>query len=132
MLPEVSENFQNMYIWIYGLDLANFICASGLAWDAALKKTKVKFVILTDINMLLMVEKGARGGICIHNKNIDIQQLIINTQKVMIKIINRHVLNIRTTKNCNEESDKVYFLEFDFQELELQTFSMIYYFYLTK
>ena len=82
--------------------------------------------------MLLMVEKGTRGGICIHNKNIDIQQLIINTQKVMIKIINRHVFNIRTTKNCNEESDKVYFLEFDFQELELQTFSMIYYFYLTK
>ena len=82
--------------------------------------------------MLLMVEKGARGGICIHNNNIDIQQLIINTQKVMIKIINRHVFNIRTTKNCNEESDKVYFLEFDFQELELQTFSMIYYFYLTK
>ena len=82
--------------------------------------------------MLLMVEKGARGGICIYNKNIDIQQLIINTQKVMIKIINRHVFNIRTTKNCNEESDKVYFLEFDFQELELQTFSMIYYFYLTK
>ena len=35
-------------------------------------------------------------------------------------------------KNCNEESDKVYFLEFDFQELELQTFSMIYYFHLTK
>ena len=79
-----------------------------------------------------MVEKGARGGICIYNKNIDIQQLIINTQKVMIKIINRHVFNIRTTKNCNEESDKVYCLEFDFQELELQTFSMIYYFYLTK
>ena len=132
MLPEVSENFQNMYIGIYGLDLANFILASGLAWDAALKKTKVKLVILTDINMLLMVEKGARGRICIHNKNIDIQQLIINTQKVLIKIINRHVFNIRTTKNCNEESDKVYFLEFDFQELELQTFSMIYYFYLTK
>ena len=50
----------------------------------------------------------------------------------MIKIINCHVFNIRTTKNCNEESDKVYFLEFDFQELELQTFSMIYYFYLAK
>ena len=31
LLPEVSENFQNMYIGIYGLDLANFICASGLA-----------------------------------------------------------------------------------------------------
>ena len=73
MLPEVSENFQNIYIGIYELDQANFICASGLAWEAALKKTKVKLVILTDINMLLMVEKGATGGICIYNKNIDIQ-----------------------------------------------------------
>ena len=50
----------------------------------------------------------------------------------MIKIMNRHIFNIRITKNCNEESNKGYFLELDFQELELQTFSMIYHFYLTK
>ena len=30
----------------------------GLAWQAALKKTKVNLDLLTDINMLLMVEKG--------------------------------------------------------------------------
>ena len=28
------------------------------------KKTKVKLELLTNINMLLMVEKGIRGGIC--------------------------------------------------------------------
>ena len=28
------------------------------------KKTKVKLDLLTDIHMLLMVEKGIRGGIC--------------------------------------------------------------------
>ena len=38
--------------------------APGLAWQAALKKTKVKINILTDIDMLLMVEKGIRGEIC--------------------------------------------------------------------
>ena len=132
LLPDVFENFQNMYIEIYELGLANFICASGLAWQAALKKTRVKLVILTDINILLMVEKGARWGICIYNRKIDIQQLIINEWKIMTKIMNRHIFNIRITKNCNEESNKGYFLELDFQEPELQTFSMIYHFYLTK
>ena len=42
----------------------NFFTAPGLAWQAAFKKTKVKFGFLTDINWLLMVEKGFRGGIC--------------------------------------------------------------------
>ena len=38
--------------------------APGLAWQACLKKTGVKLELLTDIDMLLMVEKGTRGGIC--------------------------------------------------------------------
>ena len=28
------------------------------------KKTEVKLELLTDVDMLLMVEKGIRGGIC--------------------------------------------------------------------
>ena len=32
--------------------------------QTCLKKTKVKLYLLTDANMLLMVEKGVRGGIC--------------------------------------------------------------------
>ena len=49
---------------IYEFDPVKFISASGLAWQAALKKTEVKLELLTDIDMLLMVEKGIRGGIC--------------------------------------------------------------------
>ena len=37
--------------------------APGLAWEAALKKTKVDLELLTGIDMLLMVEKRIRGGI---------------------------------------------------------------------
>ena len=51
-------------IKIHELDPAKFLSAPGLAWQAALKKTKVKLDFLTNIDMLLMVEKGIRGGIC--------------------------------------------------------------------
>ena len=42
---------------IYELDPAKFLSAPGLAWQAALKKSKVKLDLLTDIDTLLMVEK---------------------------------------------------------------------------
>ena len=38
--------------------------APGLAWQAYLKKTEVKLELITDYDMLLMVQKGIRGGIC--------------------------------------------------------------------
>ena len=43
---------------------ANFLSAPRLVWQAALNMTKVKLDLLTDINVLLMVEKGIRGEIC--------------------------------------------------------------------
>ena len=64
MLPDVLENFRNMCINIYELDTAKFHSAPGLSWEAALKKIKIKLDLLTDIDMLLMVEKGTRGGMC--------------------------------------------------------------------
>ena len=53
-----------MCLNIYELDPVYFVSAPGLAWQACLKKTGVKLELLTDIDMLLMVEKGTRGGIC--------------------------------------------------------------------
>ena len=46
------------------LILQKFLTAPALAWQAALKRTKVKLDLLTDIDMLLMVEKGIRWEIC--------------------------------------------------------------------
>ena len=46
------------------LILLIFLSAPGLAWQACLKKTRVELELLTDINMLLMVKKAIRGGIC--------------------------------------------------------------------
>ena len=52
-----------MCINIYKPDPAHFLSAPGLAWQACLKKTGIKPELLTDINMLLMIEEGIRGGI---------------------------------------------------------------------
>ena len=53
-----------MCIEIYELDPAQLLSAPGIAWQACLKKTRVNLELLTDIDMLLMVEKGIRGEIC--------------------------------------------------------------------
>ena len=53
-----------MGIKVYGLDPVYFLSAPGLARQACLKKTGVKLELITDVDMLLMIEKGIRGGIC--------------------------------------------------------------------
>ena len=64
MLADLFENFRNKCIEIDELDPAHFLSASGLASQACLKRTEVELELLTNINMLLMIEKGIRGGIC--------------------------------------------------------------------
>ena len=64
LLADVLENFRNKSTEIYELDPAHFLSAPGLAWQACLKKSKVELELLTDIDMLLMVEKRIRGGMC--------------------------------------------------------------------
>ena len=63
LLTDVFENFREICIKNYNLDPAHYYTASGLAWDAALKVTKVKLELLSNMDMLLMVEKGIRGGV---------------------------------------------------------------------
>ena len=64
LLADVFENFRDKCIEIDELDPAHFLSAPGLSWKAALKKTKVELELLTDNDMLLMFEKGIRGGMC--------------------------------------------------------------------
>ena len=55
------ENFRNKCLEIYELGPGCFVSVPGLAWQACLKKTEVKLELLTDYDMLLMIEKGIRG-----------------------------------------------------------------------
>ena len=76
LLADIFKNFRNKYIEIYELDPANFLSAPGLAWLVCLKKKEVKLELLTDLDMLLMIEKGFR---CRYDKRfIDIQKLTIS------------------------------------------------------
>ena len=72
LLADVFENFRepdpirsSSYIRMknYELDPAWYYTSPGLSWDAMLKKTKVKLDLLTDYEMLMMFEKGVRGGV---------------------------------------------------------------------
>ena len=63
LLADVFENFRNICCKNYKLDPVHYFTAPGLAWDAALKVTEVELELLSDMDMLLMVEKGIRGGV---------------------------------------------------------------------
>ena len=62
LLADVFENFRDICQKNYGLDPTLYYTAPSLAWDAALKVTKVKLELLADPDMLLMIEKSIRGG----------------------------------------------------------------------
>ena len=64
LLLAVFENFRKMCSEIYDLDLTKLISAPGLAWQVALKKTKIKLRLWTDIDMLLTVEEIIRCELC--------------------------------------------------------------------
>ena len=65
LLADVFENFRNLCLKNYGLDPVYYYTTPGLAWDACLKITNIQLELLSDVNMLLMFEKGIRGGISI-------------------------------------------------------------------
>ena len=131
-----------MCIKLYELDPSHFLSLPVLAWQACLKKTNVKLELLTDYDMLLMVEEGIRGGIChsIHRyakannkymKNYDknkessyIQYLDANnlygwvmSQKLPVKgfkwINDVTEVDEKFIKNYDEDSDKGYIFEVD-------------------
>ena len=64
LLADIFENFRNACVKNYELDPAHFVSLPGLAWQACLKKTNVELEVITDDDMLLMIDNGIRGGIC--------------------------------------------------------------------
>ena len=63
ILADVFENFRDVCNENYDLDPPHYFTAPGLAWDTALKMTKIELELLSNYNMLLMIRKGIRVGI---------------------------------------------------------------------
>ena len=62
LLADVFEEFRRMALDHYKLDPAHFMTAPGLSFQACLKMTGVRLELFTNIDQLLFVEKGIRGG----------------------------------------------------------------------
>ena len=99
LIADVFTNFRKVYFDIYELDPAHFLSAPGLTWQACLKKTNVELELISDIDMLLLIEKGIRGGITLvvcryfqsNNKYMD---------KNMTKLKNQHIFSIMMLIAC--------------------------------
>ena len=63
LLADVFEEFRNICMENYSLGPAWCYTSPGLSWDDLLKHSKVNLELLTDPDMLLMFEKGIRGGV---------------------------------------------------------------------
>ena len=63
LLADVFEEFRNVCMENYSLDPAWYYTSPGLSWDALLKHSRVSLELLTDPDILLLFEKGIRGGI---------------------------------------------------------------------
>ena len=91
LLAGIFNNFHNISLEICGLDPAHFFSVPGLARHSVWKKATVKLDLITNIDFLLMVEKGIRRRIC------DIIHRHANTNnkyKNYDKIKNPGILNI--------------------------------------
>ena len=62
LLADVFENFRKTCLKHYNLDPSHYYTSPGLAWDACLKETGQELELLHDYDMLMMFEKGIRGG----------------------------------------------------------------------
>ena len=98
LLADVCENFRDKCIEIYRLDPSYFLSAPGLAWQACLKKTEVKLELLADINMLLMIEDGIRGGMC---------QSVHRHAKANNKYMKNYNKNIESSYLMNLDANKI-------------------------
>ena len=106
LLADVFEEFRNMCLEYYGLDLCHYFSSTRLSWDAMLKMTDDKLDLISDTDMNQFIEKGMRGGVsniaqkrsktnneCLESY-IKINHLSISYTKIQVIYIDRQCQNI--------------------------------------
>ena len=63
LLADFFERFRRTCLDYYKLDPLHYYTTPGLAWDAALRMSRVDLELITDENIYNMVENSIRGGI---------------------------------------------------------------------
>lgn len=63
LLASVFERFRKTSILEFGLDPCHFFSSPGLTWAAMMRSTQAEIELISDVDMLLMIEKGIRGGL---------------------------------------------------------------------
>ena len=81
LLSNIFETFRNTCLEDYGLSPAHFCTLPELAWQACLKFMGIRLELSTDLNMLLMFERGICG---------DITQAVHRYTKVSNKYTGNH------------------------------------------
>ena len=98
ILADVFEEFCEKSMNAYGLDPSHYYTTPGLSFDAMLKYTGVELELLDDIDMLLFIERGVRGGI---------SQCSNHYSKA----------NNRYMNNYKKDNDEIFIMYFDINNL---------------
>ena len=89
LLTDIFENFRNIALRDYKLDLCHFYSASGLSWAAMLQMTKVNLDLIKDIDDLLLWERACRGGVSQISSRYS--QAKIRIWTITIPILSMHI-----------------------------------------
>lgn len=143
LLADVFEQFRDLTMDFYKLDACQFITAPGLAWNAALKMSKVTLELLTDPLMYNFFESAMRGGVSVISKKFakannpyikktynpkkptsylmyfdatSLYSSIMGNEKLptgLFRWLSQDEIESFNVQNVSEDGDKGYFLEVD-------------------